>query len=145
MAEESRAITIFRMVNMIGAFESSASWFRVSRCDIESSYIVMILSTLCPEFVCLVEQTSVRHFTPTYDMTNPFQLYVFGYVYKNLLWYLTVNMLCQIQLAYWQLSWRVFIKTHKSTKNYVFIVIDFVLTSGREVCWEILKYHPRQN
>ena len=61
---------------MVSAFDFSASWVGVSRCDIESSYILIIVSTLYHELVCHVEHYSVelRHFIGTYDMTKELQL-----------------------------------------------------------------------
>ena len=70
-----------RMGKTVSAFDSSASWVDVSRCEIEFSYIPVSVSrrTL---------QCRVRHFTPIYVMTNELQLlYHFGhthtYTYTN--------------------------------------------------------------
>ena len=43
---------------LVHFFYSSASWVVVNRCDIESSYILMIFSTLYQELVCHVEHFS---------------------------------------------------------------------------------------
>ena len=47
--------TFDQMVKTVSTFDSSASWVDISRCEIESSYTLMIFSTLYHELVCHVE------------------------------------------------------------------------------------------
>ena len=52
------------------AFDSAASWVGVSRCEIESSFILVSFSSLYRTFLCHVKKTlrcQVRYFTLTYD------------------------------------------------------------------------------
>ena len=47
----------------VSAFDSSASWVCVSRCEIKSSHILMIFSTLHHKLVCHIEHFSVELYT----------------------------------------------------------------------------------
>ena len=58
-----------RMGKTVSAFDSSASWVGVSRCEIKSSNILMSFSTLYHELVCHVEHFSVELDTLHQHMT----------------------------------------------------------------------------
>ena len=91
---------------MVSAFDSSASWVGESRCEIESS-ILVIFSTLCHELVSRrTLQCRLRHFTPTYDTTKAMQQ----------------QYHLQLSFKYLMLAWSVELNTVEFHMTYVLVV-----------------------